>query len=152
MKPPRMFTSLGALVIVSGALAAAPTRARANDFAMPFGAQVSAPSMSELFVSATAAHWATTISAHALVTALANREDHHDLGGSIAWHPSAWTSHEGEGGWRHHDDDGEDDDDHGGKTPVPEPSTGLLLFSGVSALAGWRLRHRVQRGTSADLA
>src|SRR4029077_15165311 len=35
MKLPRMVTSLGALVIVSAALAATPY-ARANDFAMPF--------------------------------------------------------------------------------------------------------------------
>jgi len=90
MKLPRMVTSLGARVIVSTALAATPY-ARANDFAMPFGAQMSAP-VSGLFVATTAAHWATTISAHALVTALAMHEDHHDLGGNIACHPSSAAS------------------------------------------------------------
>src|SRR5258705_655817 len=150
MKLPRLLTSLGALVIVSGALAAAPS-ARANDFVVPFGAKMTAP-VNGLFVATTAAHWATTISAHALVTALAMHEDHHDLGGNIACNPGSWTLHEqeGEGGWRHHDDDG-DDDGHVNKAAIPEPSTGLLLFSGVSALAGWRLRHRIQRNTPADI-
>lgn len=80
MKLPRIFVSLGALAIVSGALLAAPTPARANDCAMPFGGIASASPINGLFVATTAAHWATTVSAHAWVTSLAMHEDHHELG------------------------------------------------------------------------
>jgi len=152
MKLPRIFVSLGSLAIVSGAFLAAPTAARANDFAIPFGGIASASPISGLFVATTAAHWATTVSTHAWVTSLAMHEDHHELGGSIAWHPSASTSQEGTGGWHHHDDDDDDDDGHGGHASVPEPSTGLLLFSGAAALAGWKLRQRIHPNTSVDLA
>jgi hypothetical protein len=148
MKFARISTSLGALAILSGALLAAPTCARANDFALPFGARLSSPSVSGLFV--TAAQISIITSAHALVSPLATHEDHPGLGGSLACQTTEWNMHEGKGEWHHHDDDG-GDDDHGGKS-VPEPSTGFLVFSGVSALAGWRLRRLLQPGIPANVA
>ena len=69
-----------------------------------------------------------------------SHENH--LGGDLAGRCDDWNMHEGEGSWRNHDDDGGDDDHDGGKTSVPEPSSALMLASGLSALAGWRLRRR----------
>jgi hypothetical protein len=146
MKLARIPATAGAVVMISVSLIAAPPSVRANDFAIPFGARFSAPLVGGLFVAAAAANWTGATSTHAWVSSLATHEDHSELGGSILCHTTAWDMHEGKGEWRHHDDDG-GDDDHGGKS-VPEPSTGFLLFSGVSALTGWRLRHRIQRATA----
>jgi hypothetical protein len=86
------------------------------------------------------------MSSHSLLCSLGLREEHEGLGGNIAWSSNrVWTEHE-DGGWRHHDDDDGDDGHHSGT--VPEPSSGFLIFSGISALAAWRLRRR----NAADLA
>ena len=57
--------------------------------------------------------------------------------------------HEDEGVWRHHEDDGNDD---GHKDTVPEPSSALLVFSGIVALAGWTVRRRKQAIIPTNLA
>jgi hypothetical protein len=143
MKVPRASGALAAVLMMCSAFVIAPTRARANDFAIPFGGFASAPSVSLSLVGSTTAsagsYWATVAGAQALAASLRFHENHFGLGGNIVWHLN--NMHDDDGGWRHHDDDG-GDDDHGGKTPVPEPSTALLVFSGISALAGWRVRQR----------
>jgi hypothetical protein len=92
-------------------------------------------------VSFTAAQWATDMSSRSLLSSLGLHEEHEGLGGNIACSSNhVWTEHEGNG-WRHHEDD-DDNDGHRSGT-VPEPSSGFLVFSGVSALAAWRLRRRI---------
>jgi len=152
MKFPRMAAMLSVLVLVFGSLAASPTRARANDIRLAFGAQTVTPlSFTMTPASFTAAQWATSMSSRALMSSLGMREDHGGLGGNIACSANhVWNMHDDDaGGWKHHDDDGGDDDHHG---TVPEPATGFLVFSGISALAGWRLRRRAVRNAPANLA
>jgi hypothetical protein len=134
MTVPRISASLSALLIAAAALLAAPTLSHANDFEVPFGAKVS--------MQASSGHLVATAEDFARVTpaSLAPHEGGSGLGGDIAWHPTQRVGGDDNHGWRHHDDDGEDDDGHGGKTAVPEPSTALLLFSGISVLAGLRSR------------
>jgi hypothetical protein len=141
MTAPRISVLWFALCIVVIATAAAPTRARANDFAMPFGGKA-APQLAATAFGANAdesGHW----SAIRLASSFANHESHSGLGGSIASLPAPRVvsigEKEDEGGWRHHDDDGDDD---GHRTPVPEPPTAFLVFSGIATLGGWRLRYK----------
>ncbi len=146
MKFQRIPAAFGVLVVVAGSFTASPTRARANDVALTLGARSVTPiaftATSPYF---TAAQWATDMSSRSLLSSLGLHEEHEGLGGNIAWTSNhVWTEHEGDG-WRHHDDD--DDDGHH-STTVPEPSSGFLVFSGIAALAGWRLR----RSISANVA
>jgi hypothetical protein len=132
-------TTLTLPVVAFFAFVATPIRARANDFPTPFGFHASAEKGN--YAQATG-----SISDDRHEAAINSRsmgiwhENH--LGGEIAGHWDDWNMNEDEGPWRHHDDDGEEDDHEGGKTSVPEPSTALMLASGLSALAGWRLRYR----------
>jgi hypothetical protein len=148
MKFPRIPATFGALVVVAGSFAAFPTRARANDVALAFGARSVTPiTFTATAPSFTAAQLATAIRSRSLLSSLGLHEEHEGLGGNIAWSSNnVWSEHEDGDGWRHHDDDGDGETRHSGT--VPEPSTGLLVFSGISALAGWRLR----RLHSANLA
>jgi len=148
MTAPRISVPLCALFFVGVAIAAAPTRARANDFAMPFGGI--AASQPAVTVFAAKAHESGS------EVSLASSFGHHEgssLGGTIACLPTPRTvgmgEHEGQGGWHPRDDDG-DDDSH--KTFVPEPSSALLVFSGIAALAGWTVRRRKQEITPTNLA
>ena len=147
MKLPRIPANFGVLVVVAGSFTASPARARANDVALAFGARTVAPiTFTVTAASFTAAQWATAMSSRSLLSSLGLHEEHEGLGGSIAWSSNhVWSEHEGEG-WRHHEDDDNDDGHHSGT--VPEPSSGFLVFSGVSALAAWRLR----RSISANVA
>jgi hypothetical protein len=135
----RISASLCTLFIVVVAFAAAPNCARANDFTLPFGGKA-------------ASQPAATVSAISLASSFAHQEGHSGLGGNMAWRPIPHAvgmhEQENEGSWRPHDDG----DDDGHKTAVPEPSTALLVFSGISALAGWRVRRRKQESTSTNLA
>jgi hypothetical protein len=146
MKFPRIPATFGVLVVVAGSFTASPTQARANDVALAFGARTVTPiTFTATAPSFTAAQWATAMSSRSLLCSLGLREEHEGLGGNITWSPNhVWSEHED--GWRHHEDDGDDDGHHSGT--VPEPSTGFLVFSGISALTAWRLRRR----NSADLA
>jgi len=148
----RIPATLSVFVLVIGSLTAVPPRARANDIPLAFGATTATQlSFTMTAASYTAAQWATSMSSHALMSSLGMREEHEGLGGNIAWSANhVWNMHDDDGGgWKHHDDDGGDDDHHG---TVPEPATGFLVFSGISALAGWRLRRRMARNTPANLA
>jgi len=141
----RISATFGTVVFVFGSFTLAPTRARANDIPVAFGSRTVAPvSFATSAVFFTATRWATGMGEHSWLCSVGLRGEHEGLGGDIAWSPKhVWGENEGEGGWRHHHDaDGEDNDDGRHQTPVPEPSTGLLVFSGISALAGWRLRRR----------
>jgi hypothetical protein len=139
MKFPRIPATFGVLVVVAGSFTASPTQARANDVALAFGARTVTPiTFTATTASFTAAQWATAVSSRSLLSCLGLHEEHEGLGGNIAWSSNhVWTEHEGSG-WRHHDDDDDDDGHHSGT--VPEPSSGFLVFSGIAALAGWRLR------------
>ena len=147
MKLPRIPATFGVLVVVAGSFTASPTQARANDIVLAFGARTVTPiTFTATVASFTAAQWATAMSSRSLLSSLGLHEEHEGLGGNIAWSSNhVWTEHEG-GAWRQHDDDGDDDGHHSGT--VPEPSTGFLVFSGISGLAGWRLR----RSISANVA
>ena len=136
MKFLRIPATFGVLVVVAGSFTASPTQARANDVALTFGARTVTPiTFTATTASFTAAQWATAMSSRSLLSCLGLHEEHEGLGGNIAWSSNhVWTEHEGSG-WRHHDDD---DGHHSGT--VPEPSSGFLVFSGIAALAGWRLR------------
>jgi hypothetical protein len=142
MNFPRIPATFGVLVVVAGSFTASPTLARANDVAVAFGACTVTPiTFTATAASFTAAQWATAMSSRSLLSSLGLHEEHEGLGGNIAWSPNhIWTEHE-DGSWRHHDDDGDDDGHHSGT--VPEPSSGFLVFSGISALAAWRLRRRI---------
>ncbi len=141
MKFARIPATFGVLVIITGLFTASPTQARANDVALAFGARVVTPiAFTATVPSFTDAQWATAMSSRSLLSSLGLREEHKGLGGNIAWTSNhVWTEHEGSG-WRH-EDDGDDDGHHTGT--VPEPSSGFLVFSGISALAGWRLRRHI---------
>ncbi len=151
MIPPRFSALLCALFIVVVAIAAAPTAARANDFAMPFGGKGASQPAAAAF-AANSDESAAPLGAISLASS-SNHEGHSGLGGTFAWRPTpvavGMGEHEDQGGWRHHDDDGDDD---GQKTAVPEPSTALLVFSGITALAGWRVRRRKPEISTADPA
>ena len=153
MKCSRIPTSFCALAIFLGVIVAVSAPARANDFTMPFGGKAASQSEATRFVApgeASLTHL-SAISGYMWASAIEHHEGHFGLGGNIGWRPTPRVGgmrDDDDGGWRHHDDDGEDDDDHGGKTAVPEPSTALLVFSGISALAGWKLRRRIQEGSS----
>jgi hypothetical protein len=152
MTAPRFSAPVYALFIVVGAIAAGPTCARANDFAMPFGGKAA----SQPAAAAFAANADESGSAHVSAVSLAPSFAHHDgsgLGGTIACLPSPRAvgigEHDDQGGWRPRDDDGDDD---GHKTPVPEPPSALLVFSGMAALVGWTVRRRRQEITPTNLA
>ena len=165
MKVPCIPALFGVLLFLLGVLVAASTAARADDVAMSFGARMSARPVS---TSLTAAAPRSTDSRREdnsprfLLASFSNHEGKNELGESILGGSEhhTWRFHheheaEGEdGGGRHHrDDDGEDDDDDWrGRTPVPEPSTGLLFFSGCAAIVAWRLRVRTQRSLPTNLA
>jgi hypothetical protein len=151
MPVPRFPASLCTLFIIVVAFAAAPTCARANDFGMPFGGKAASQPTATHFAAIAEQSSSAHGSAIRLASSIAHHEGHTGLGGNIAWQPTprAVGMNEDEGGWRHHDDEGDDD---GHKTPVPEPSTALLVFSGISALAGWRVRSRKQEITPTNLA
>jgi len=142
MRSLRIPTTFGVVVLVFSSLTVAPTRARANDIPVAFGSRRMKP-VSFTIVAFTATRWTTGMREHSWVSSVGFRDEHEALGGDIAFSSKhAWGDDEGNGGWRrHHDDDGEDNDGHH-QTTVPEPSTGLLLFSGISALAAWQLRRR----------
>jgi hypothetical protein len=139
--------------MIGGACVIAPARARANDFAMPFGGLAAAPSVGLGFVASAMASgatcWTTASSTGAQTSPLSLHENHIGLGGNIAWDPN--NRHDDHGGWRHHDDD-DDDDGHVSNTQVPEPSSALLLFSGISAVAAWKVRQRAKDSGSPDRA
>jgi len=143
--------TLAALFVMFGAYVADPTSARANDFSTPFGGNASSQAITSNFdVSAEASDAARcAVDTHMPASSLAFHDSNPGLGGNII--PRSWGMHDDDGGWRHHEDDG-GDDDHGGKTPVPEPSSALLVLSGITALAGSRLRGRKQQARSANLA
>ena len=163
MKVLRIPTSLGVLLFLLGVFGATSTAARADDVAIPFGARISARPVST-GITATAPRLTDmrgeNNSPRSLLASFTIHEGKNELGESIlggSEHHTWRFHHEGEGehgGWRHHhDDDGEDDDDDGrGRTPVPEPSTGLLFFSGCAAFVAWRLRPRTQRSLPTNLA
>jgi hypothetical protein len=137
----RFRVMFGVFVFVFASFAVAPTRARANDIPVAFVSRAVVPVSFASAVSFTATRWATGMGEHSWLCSVGLRDEHEGLGGDIAWSPKhVWGEHDGEGAWRHHDDDGEDDDDGHRQTAVPEPSTGFLVFSGIAALAGWRLR------------
>jgi hypothetical protein len=141
----RIPATFGAVVFAFGSFTVAPTRARANDIPVAFNSRAVVPlSFAATAVSFTVTRWATGMGEHSWLCSVGLRDEHEGLGGDIAWSPKhVLGEDEGEGGWRHHhDDDGEDDDGGHHQTPVPEPSTGFLVFSGIAALAGWRLRRR----------
>ena len=142
MKFPPIPATFGVLVVALGSFTASPTQARANDVALAFGARtVTAITFTATAASFTAAQWATDMSSRSLLSSLGLHEEHEGLGGNIACSSNhVWTEREGNG-WRHHEDD-DDDDGHRSGT-VPEPSSGFLVFSGVSALAAWRLRRKI---------
>ena len=148
MRFPRIPATFGVMVVVAGSFAASPTRARANDVPLAFGARTVPPiTFTATAASFTAAQWATAMSSRSLLSSLGLHEEHEGLGGNITCSSNhVWNEHEDGDVWRHHDDDGDDDGHHSGT--VPEPSTGFLVFSGISALAAWRLRRR----NSADAA
>jgi hypothetical protein len=130
-------------VFVFASFTVAPIRARANDMPVAFVSRTVVPVSFASAVSFTTTRWATGMGERSWLCSVGLRDEHAGLGGDIAWSPRhVWGEHEGEseGGWRHHDDDGEEDDDGHHQTAVPEPSTGFLVFSGIAALAGWRLR------------
>jgi hypothetical protein len=146
MRCPRISVTLSALVVVVGSFTASPTRARANDIPLAFGANAAMFTMNA--ASLNAAHWAAAMSSHTFLSSIEPREEHEGLGGSICCSANhVWKMHDK--GWEHHDDDGNDD---GRTASVPEPATGFLVFSGITALAGWRLRRRSARNTPANLA
>ena len=146
MRFPRTPATFGVLVVVAGSFTASPTPARANDVALAFGARTVTPiTFTATAASFTATQWATAMSSRSLLSSLGLHEEHEGLGGNIAWCSNhVWSEHED--GWRNHDDDGGDNSHR--SNAVPEPSTGFLVFSGISALAAWRLRRR----NSVDLA
>ena len=148
MTAPRFSVPLCALFFMGVAIAGAPTRARANDFAMPFGGKGASQPAATVF----AANAHESGSAVSLASSFAHHEGS-GLGGTIACLPTPGTvgmgEHEGQGGWHPRDDDGGDD---GHKTPVPEPSSALLVFSGIAALAGWTVRYRKQEITPTNRA
>jgi hypothetical protein len=151
MKFSRFPATISVFVVVVGLFTASPTRAQANQIPLAFGATSAAQlSFTMTAASFTAAQWATSMSARALLSSVGMREEHEGLGGNIACSANhVWGMRDDDGGWKHHDDDGGDEDHH---ATVPEPSTGFLVFSGISALAGWRLRRRAARNTPANLA
>jgi hypothetical protein len=151
MKVSRVPCALGAVLMICGAGVIPPTRARANGF-VPFGGFVSAPWVSPGFVAIATASgttcWTTVPGTGAQTSSLSLHENHIGLGGNIAWDPN--DMHADHGGWRHHDDSA--DDGHVTNTQVPEPSSALLVFSGISALAGWGVRQRAKESDSPDRA
>jgi hypothetical protein len=137
----RIPATFGAVALVFSSFTVAPTRARANDIPVAVGSRAVVPVSLATAVSFTTTRWATGMGEHSWLCSVGLRDEHAGLGGDIAWSAKhVWGEHEGKNGWRRHDDDGEDDDDGHRQTPVPEPSTGFLVFSGIAALAGWRLR------------
>jgi hypothetical protein len=152
MKVQRVPYALAAVLMICGACLIVPMRARANDFVMPFGGLASAPSVSLGFAATATASgascWTTPHGTGAQPSPLSLHENHIGLGGNIVWDPN--NMHDDHGSWRHHDDD--EDDGHVSNTQVPEPSSALLVFSGISALAGWRVRQRAKESDLPDLA
>jgi hypothetical protein len=153
MKRSRISTSFAALAIVFGATVAASSLARANDCTLSFGGRAASQSAATHFSDDAEESGSARVSAITLASSFAHHEGHSGLGANIAWRQTAGVvdmrEHEGDSTWSHHDDDGDDD---GHKTSVPEPSTALLVFSGISALAGWRVRRRKQEITPRNLA
>jgi len=147
MRSLRIPATFGVVALVFSSFTVAPTLARANDISVAFGTRRVLPvSFAAAAVSFTATRWVTGMGERSWLSSAGVRDEHEGLGGDLACSSKhVWGEDDGGSGWRHHhDDDGEDDDDGHGhhQTPVPEPSTGLLLFSGISALAAWRLRRR----------
>lgn len=147
MRLPRVPVTLSVLVVVFGSFTASPTRARANDVPMAFGARASMFTMNA--VSFHAANWSAAMSSHTFLSSIEPREEDEGFSGKV-WCTAnhVWKMHDNKG-WKHHDDDGNED---GHTASVPEPATGFLVFSGITALAGWRLRRRSARNTPANLA
>ena len=150
MTAPRF--SLHVLFFVGVAIAAVPTRARADDFATPFGGKAASQPAATVFAAEAHESGSGHVSGVSLASSFAHQEGS-GLGGTIACLPTPGTvgmgEHEGQGAWHPRDDEGDDD---GHKTPVPEPASALLVFSGIAALAGWTVRRRKQEITPTNLA
>jgi hypothetical protein len=117
---------------------------------LSFG-NVAMPSFNMTAASFNAAQWATSMGERSFFSPFGMRGEHEGWERNISWSAKhMWNMHDDNGkGWKHHDDDG-DDDSH--TASVPEPATGFLVFSGIAALAGWRVRRRSARNSSANLA
>jgi len=147
MKFPRIPVTLSAFVMVFASFTVSPGRARAND--IPQASAVNAAMFTMNAASFNPGHGAAAMSSHTFLSSIEPREEHEGFGDNI-WCTAnhVWKMHDDKG-WKHHEDDGNDDDR---TATVPEPATGFLVFSGVTALAGWRLRRRSARNTPANLA
>jgi len=147
MKFSRIPVTLSAFVMVFATFTASPGRARANDIPQAFAPNAAMFRMNA--ASWNAAHGTAAMRSQTFLSSIEPREEHEGFGGNILCTANhVWKMHDDKG-WKHHDDDGKDDSQ---TASVPEPATGFLVFSGITALAGWRLRRRSARNTPANLA